>query len=191
MKLVEIQSDPIKWLQWCYGIGKPEFPAVTASLAAFISSSFSKSTFDLVCPAINKRWSQPINDRKARAHGIDITEYVPFCIQSTLNPWIRSTTEGIHAFGNSALLVRNLCSNQAEEDALLDECQWVHLAADNEFKEVVVLHIDEVGNPSKVTKVLNDKGRQQQILATAKQWRVSEANQNNMMFSAFTKPILN
>jgi len=188
MKLVEIHSDPVEWLQWCYGIGNPEFPAVTASLAAFISSIPSKLSQGFACAAVNKGIAPSISDHKAHEHGLDITKYVPFCIQSTLNPWIRSTTEGVHAFGKSALLVRPLSANQADIDLLFNECQWVHLAADNEFKEVVVLHLDHAGDPVKVTKVRKDKERQQLILATANKWRSSKANQNAKGYMPFTQP---
>jgi putative phage-type endonuclease len=194
-KMIEINLDQgtPEWLEWRKGTELDDGPRITATAASVCGGRSDFNTpHNLYLEMIGTGKKQGFNkamqhghdtEPKARAEYMKIVgeDYEPICIQSSTEPWIAASLDGVDTFRTRGVEIKCPISDKTHSlfmrgevpPGYYDQIQWQMLASDNQITEIDYFsYCPQLGSGMPIT-VKSDPLRQAQLMAAAQQFRLA------------------
>lgn len=197
MKEIALEQGSKEWLEWRKGAELDDGPRITATAGSVCGG---RSTFmtahELWQEMLGRRPRQAVNpamlhgqrtEPLARAAYMKLVgeDYEAICIQSSTEPWIAASLDGVDTFRTRGAEIKCPISKATHDFALrgevpemyFDQIQWQLLASDGQLTEIDYFsYMPEYGEAKPIT-VKPDPVRQAQLRTAAEQLRLAVLTQ--------------
>lgn len=217
MKEILLEQGTDDWLDWRAGRDYKDVdgtvvsglidsgPRITATAASVINGNNPfTSPYELWGEMVGTRQRKEANyvmergqmmEPKARAAYCKFVgeEYQPLCLESTQNPWIGASLDGVDLLRTRGVEIKcplsetthGMAMNGVVPDYYYDQIQWQMLASDNQLLEIDYFSFAPKIGVAAPIKVLQDLVRQEQLIQKALIFRVAVLNKVSLAGSEF------
>lgn len=197
MKEIALEQGSQEWLEWRKGVELDDGPRITATAGSVCGghSTFS-SPHELWQEMLGRRPKKGVSPAMlhgtktepfARAAYMQLLgeDYEAICIQSSTDPWIGASLDGVDTFRTRGVEIKCPSSKTTHDFALrgevpahyYDQIQWQMLASDGHIKEIDYFsYAPEFGQAMPIT-VKPDLTRQAQLKMACEQFRLAVLTQ--------------
>ena len=197
MQEIALTQGSPEWLEWRKGNDLVDGPRITATAASVIGGTNPFQTaHELWLEMLGRRARQAVNpamlrgqrmEPLARAAYMKIVgeDYESICAQSTSDPWIAASLDGVDMFRTRGVEIKCPMSSTTHDMAMLgkvpeyyyDQIQWQLLSSDGQIQEIDYFsYAPELGEAKPIT-VKPDLIRQAQLQNAAFQFRLAVLSQ--------------
>lgn len=205
--MIEIQliQGTAEWLEWRKGVELKDGPRITATAASVAGGRSIFATPHQLWEEMTGQKS-PKDATFAMRHGQRTEpkarnaymryvgeEYEPVCIQSSNDPWIAASLDGLDILRTRGVEIKcpvqpgnhQKAMNGEVPDYYYDQIQWQLLASDGQIAEIDYFsYMPEVGNAKPIT-VKADPQRQNELKQAAERFRLAVLTGIPLAGSAF------